>query len=182
MTTSELCKSIEPAELRKRCGEDPSIQIVDVREFPEYAGGHIAAARLLPLRELPERCGELDMALPVVLVCRSGKRSAQAAHLLSARGFRDVSQLTGGLLAWEAASLPLKCEAKAPWALERQVRLGAGLLLLTGLGLSVLWRPAIAVSWFVAAGLVFAALTDTCAMGMLLARMPWNRQERVSCK
>ena len=78
-------------------------------------------------------------------------------------------------MAWEQAGLPLEKEPHAPWALERQVRLVAGLLILLGLGLSHVWPVAIVLAWFVPLGLVFAALTDSCMMGMLLAKLPWNR-------
>jgi hypothetical protein len=78
-------------------------------------------------------------------------------------------------MAWEQAGLPLENDEHAPWALERQVRLAAGSLVLAGLGLSLVWPAAVALSWFVATGLVFAAVTDWCGMGLLLARMPWNR-------
>ena len=77
--------------------------------------------------------------------------------------------------------LPLEKEAHAPWALERQVRLVAGLLILLGLGLSLVWPMAIALAWFVPLGLVFAALTDSCMMGMLLAKLPWNRRVSAAC-
>jgi hypothetical protein len=67
-------------------------------------------------------------------------------------------------------------EAHAAWAIERQVRLVAGSLVLLGLALSYLWPWTIVLAWFVPAGLVFAALTDSCAMDMLIAKMPWNRR------
>jgi hypothetical protein len=62
-----------------------------------------------------------------------------------------------------------------PWSLDRQVRFAAGLLVLVGLALALRWPAAIALSWFVGGGLVFAALTDWCGMGLLLAKAPWNR-------
>jgi hypothetical protein len=99
---------------------------------------------------------------------------------LAALGFDEVHQLDGGLTAWEQAGFPLEKDEGAPWALERQVRFAAGLLVLTGLGLSLVWPPAIGLSWFVATGLVFAGVTDWCGMGLLLAKMPWNRPARGS--
>jgi rhodanese-related sulfurtransferase len=159
--------------------------LLDVREFPEFAAGTIAGARLLPLGELERRAIELDRARPVVCVCSSGKRSTQAAEKLVALGFTHVQQLEGGLRAWEQAGLPVKKDAHAPWALERQVRFTAGLLVLAGLGLSLVWPVAIGLSWFVSVGLVVAAVTDWCGMGLLLAKMPWNRATQPgagSCK
>ena len=168
-------RNFAPAELQARLAAGGPLQLVDVREHPEFAAGRIAGARRLPLGELERRATELDRSLPVVCVCRSGKRSAQAAEKLAALGFTNVQHLDGGLMAWEQAGLPLERDAHAPWALERQVRFAAGLLVLAGLGLSLIWPLAIGLAWFVSAGLVFAAITDWCGMGLLLAKMPWNK-------
>jgi rhodanese-related sulfurtransferase len=167
-----------PAELNVRLAGGDGVQLVDVRGPGEYASGRIGGARLLPLEELERRAGELDRARPVVCVCRSGKRSVQAVGKLKALGFERVEQLAGGMQAWEQAGLPVEKDAGAPWALERQVRFAAGLLVLTGLGLSLVWPAAVALAWLVGAGLVFAAVTDWCGMGLLLAKMPWNRPAR----
>jgi len=168
-------RNLPPAELRSLLAQGERLQLVDVREQAEFAGGRIPGARLLPLGELQSDATELDPLRPVVCVCRSGKRSAQALEKLVALGFDQVQQLDGGLTAWEQAGFPLEKDEQAPWALERQVRLAAGSLVLTGLSLSLVWPPAIGLSWFVGAGLVFAAATDWCGMGLLLAKMPWNR-------
>ena len=150
--------------------------ILDVREFAEYAGGHIHDSRLFPLREIERRASELPRDRSIVTVCRTGHRSEEAAVMLSRVGLNVVGHLEGGTMAWSALGLPLEREARAPWALERQVRLVAGVLVLLGLALSHVWGPAIVLSWFVSLGLVFAAATDSCAMGMFLAKMPWNNQ------
>jgi rhodanese-related sulfurtransferase len=152
-------------------GDSPPL-LVDVREYPEFAAGHIREARCMDLGEF----AGLPKETRIVCVCRSGRRSAEAAARLTELGFPAVDQLAGGMEDWEKAGLPVEREAHAPRALERQVRLSAGLLLLLGLSLSYLWPPAIILAWFVPAGLVFAALTDSCAMGMLLAKAPWNRR------
>ena len=175
---TERKRILTPEEVASLLGSGGPLQLVDVREHPEFAAGRIAGARLLPLGELERRAAELDRAAPVVCVCRSGKRAAQAAEKLVTLGFTRVHQLDGGLLAWEQAGLPVEKDAHAPWALERQVRFAAGLLVLAGLGLSLIWPVAVALSWFVSAGLVFAAVTDWCGMGLLLAKMPWNRPGR----
>jgi rhodanese-related sulfurtransferase len=86
-------------------GED--IQIVDVREPNEWAAGHLPGAVLIPLGELARRAGELDPARPVVVVCRSGNRSATATDLLRRGGFRDVKNLGGGMTAWARAGYPV---------------------------------------------------------------------------
>jgi sulfur dioxygenase len=80
------------------------VQVVDVRAPDEFHGplGHIRGAMLLPMDELEPRIGELDTARPVVTVCRSGTRSAQAATLLGKAGFGQVANLAGGMLRWRA--------------------------------------------------------------------------------
>ncbi|MBL8384086.1 MAG: MBL fold metallo-hydrolase [Burkholderiales bacterium] len=79
-------------------------QIIDVREPEEYAGplGHIAGSRLIPLPQLETRCSEIDPARPVIVVCRSGSRSAQACVLLAKAGMARVANLAGGMLRWRA--------------------------------------------------------------------------------
>jgi len=96
---------ITPNELNAQINNGSDAQIVDVREADEVAAGMIAAARHIPLGDLPARMGELDKARPVVAVCRSGRRSAAAADQLAAAGFTAYT-MTGGLLDWSANGLP----------------------------------------------------------------------------
>jgi 3-mercaptopyruvate sulfurtransferase SseA len=110
----------------------------------------------------------------VVLVCRSGARAEQAERALAEAGMPNVHVLDGGILAWEQAGAPVN-RGRARWDIERQVRFVAGSLVLAGMlgsqGVAELkWLSAA-----VGAGLAFAALTNTCAMGALLARLPFNR-------
>jgi len=173
--------SVQPEELQAWiCGKQP-LQVIDVREFPEFAGGRIGCAHLLPLNELEARADQLDRNTPLVCVCRSGKRSAQAASRLRALGFHNVTQLEGGLVAWEQKGLPLTRDAHAPWSLERQVRFALGLFVLAGLSLSLLWSAAIVMSWIVGVGMVFTAVLDWCGMALLLAKAPWNTRFLRSC-
>ena len=97
-------REIQPHALEEA---GPQVQIVDVREPAEFDGslGHVIGARLIPLAELPARMAELDRARPVVTVCRSGARSAQAAVLLGKAGFAEVANLAGGMLRWRAAGI-----------------------------------------------------------------------------
>jgi glyoxylase-like metal-dependent hydrolase (beta-lactamase superfamily II)/rhodanese-related sulfurtransferase len=92
---------IRPQALEEIAG---SVQIIDVRESGEFNGslGHVPGARLIPLGELKQRVGEISREKPVVTVCRSGARSAQAVVMLQKEGFRDVANLTGGMLRWRA--------------------------------------------------------------------------------
>ena len=95
---------IPPEELQERLKE---VQIVDVREPDEFRGplGRIPGATLIPLKELSTRASELSHDKPIVTVCRSGARSAQAVVLLQKAGFKDVANLHGGMLRWRAEGL-----------------------------------------------------------------------------
>ena len=109
---------IAPAVLEERTagGQGGELQIIDVREPAEFSDtlGHIAGARLIPLSELLQRAGEIDRGRPVVTVCRSGARSAQAVVLLQKAGFPQVANLAGGMLRWRADALPVASTAAAP--------------------------------------------------------------------
>lgn len=102
---------IQPQALQERLAgsTDAAPQVIDVREAPEFtdALGHLHGARLLPLSTLVERSAELDRTRPLVAVCRSGARSAQATLLLQKQGFAQVANLAGGLLRWRAEGLPV---------------------------------------------------------------------------
>ena len=106
---------IQPGVLEERLagGHASDIQVIDVREPAEFADqlGRIAGARLLPLSELSARAGEIDRARPVVTVCRSGARSAQAVVMLQKAGFPKVANLAGGMLRWRAEALPVQTAA-----------------------------------------------------------------------
>lgn len=170
---------IEVCELREELRR--GAELVDVREYPEYAARRVAGARLIPLGEISRRSGEIDRCKPVHLICRTGRRSAEAQRVLVELGFERVVNVSGGLTAWDAEGFPVIQDRKAPWALERQVRLVAGLLVVAGVLLGALVAPPFVwLAGFVGAGLVVAAITDSCLMGTMLARLPWNRQS--SCR
>jgi rhodanese-related sulfurtransferase len=147
------------------------MQIVDVREPAEHATGTLPGAVLAPLGSIQEAAQGWPKDQPLLMVCRSGRRAQKAADELRAMGFECVSVLEGGM-----EGLKPK-EAPRAWALERQVRLVAGSLVFAGSLLGLTLSPwFFGVPLFVGGGLAFAALTDTCAMGMLLMKMPWNRK------
>lgn len=157
--------------------------VIDVREFPEYAAAAIKGSRLVPLSTVEREAAKWDKTEPVLLVCRSGKRAAQAAETLERLGFRNVNVLQGGFEAWKAAGLSVHVEEKKPWSLERQVRAIAGsmVLLFTFLGLVVSpWF--LGLTGFVGAGLLLAGVTDICLMAPTLGKLPWNRASGAECK
>jgi rhodanese-related sulfurtransferase len=170
---------VRPADLTRLRAEHPDIRILDVRTPGEFAVRHIPGSYNVPLHDLAEHRDELASATgPVVVVCESGRRAEQAEGRLAGAGLPSVHVLDGGVAAWEAAGHPLVRPEPggAPWALERQVRLVAGGIVAAAVAASVVWPPARFVAGAIGAGLVVAALTDTCAMGMVLARLPWNRR------
>lgn len=158
-------------------------QVIDVREYSEFEAEKIQQAKLIPLSNFEKQIEEIDRFQPIYLMCRSGNRAKQAADKLVKRGFSDVHVVEGGMLAWSQAGFPTVKGASKVWSLERQVRFAAGSLVVAGVVLSLLIHPyLIALSAFVGAGLVFAAVTDTCGMAMMLARMPWNKTNAAVCE
>jgi rhodanese-related sulfurtransferase len=154
-----------------------TIDLLDVRTPAEFRELHAAGARNVPLDRLDPAAvmRAREGGEPLYVICRSGSRGRQACAKFLAAGFPNVVNVEGGTLAWAECGLPVVRGRKAI-SLERQVRITAGLLVLLGALLGWLVHPALAaLSAFVGAGLVFAGVTDTCGMGLLLARMPWNR-------
>ena len=155
-------------------------QLIDVRSASEFASGHIPGAVNIPMDQIEARLDDLRPAGPIVLICQAGKRARMTAGLLEPCQ-RQISVLEGGTSAWISAGLPVVTSVKTRWSLERQVRLGAGLLVLAGSLLAF----TVHVNWlfpsaFVGLGLSFAGLTDICPMAEILGRMPWNG--RSQCK
>lgn len=185
MTTTTTVTTLRPADLDRLRSEHPDLRIVDVRTPGEFAGRHIPGSYNVPLPQLAEHRQELTTSSttsPVVLVCESGRRAGQAERQLADAGLDQVHVLDGGVAAWESTGLDLvRPDGPAPWGLERQVRLVAGSIVATSIAASVVWPPARYVAGFVGAGLTFAALTDTCAMGMALSKLPYNTRQRGSC-
>lgn len=177
-----MIKQAGVSEINELLNGGGECQVIDVREFSEFNAERIAEAQLMPLSNFEKQAGEIDPAKPVYLMCRSGNRARQAAEKLAKKGFTDIHVVEGGMLAWTQANLPIvKGESKI-WSLERQVRFAAGLLVLTGILLSLAVHPYFVwLSGFVGGGLMFAAVTDTCGMAMILARMPWNQRKALSC-
>ena len=152
---------------------------IDVREYPEFAAGHIEGSRLVPLGQLEQASRAWSKEESFTLICKSGRRAEQGRRQLAAQGFTSLTVLEGGLDAWRAAGNPLLSLARQPWSMERQVRTTAGSLILLTLALayfvSMYFLLATAL---IGAGLVLAGVSDTCMMARLLARLPWNRPAR----
>lgn len=168
--------TIDSHALRERLSSAAPPRILDVRTAGEFETAHIAGAYNVPLDLLREHRREIIRHLDeeVVLVCRSGQRAAQAEETLRAAGLDNVHILDGGMLAWEVEGFAVN-RGPQRWDLERQVRLVAGSIVLGSI-LGSLAAPKL--KWLAAGvggGLTFAALSNTCAMGMLLSKLPYNR-------
>jgi len=174
--------TITPEALQGLRERGEAVELIDVRTPVEYREFHAEPARLIPLDSLDPlavmtgRSGASGH--PLYTICRSGSRGRQAVEKFHAAGFSNVVNVEGGTLAWERAGLPV-VRGKKAMSLERQVRIAAGSLVVIGTALGAFVHPAfLGLAGFVGAGLVFAGVTDTCGMGMILARMPWNQASK----
>lgn len=171
-------KTISASELQQVLARDENAVVLDVRTPAEFGAVHVPQAANVPLDELDSHltAGRIARDQPVYLLCQSGGRATRAAEKLAAQGFAQAVVVEGGTNAWVAAQLPVT-RGEGVIGLERQVRIAAGSLVLTGVLLSYFVHPYfIGLSAFVGAGLVFAGITDWCGMGLLLAKAPWNQR------
>jgi rhodanese-related sulfurtransferase len=168
--------TVNPSSLRSRLGNDAKLRLLDVRSPGEFAAGHIPGSHNIPLGDLPGYTDALvgGVATDLVVVCQSGGRAQLAADQLAAAGHDRVSVLDGGLNAWEQVGGDV-AGGGSSWTIERQVRLVAGSLVLTGILASLKFPRAKFLSGAIGGGLTFAALSNTCLMGSLLSKMPHNR-------
>ena len=170
------CQVEDLEEILKKTEE---CQIIDVREPAEFDSERIEGVVSLPLSNLREDTVRgLRKDKPLYLLCRSGNRACKAADQLEKFGFSDLTVVDGGLQSWVDAGKQVFRGPRRVWSLDRQVRFAAGSLVMAGVILSRLVHPYwVGLSVFVAAGLIFSGITDTCGMAMLLARMPWNTKK-----
>lgn len=169
--------TINPQQLFQAIQNGQPVELIDVRTPVEFREVHVEFARNVPLDQLDAAKvadGRSGSSQPLYVICRSGSRGKQACEMLQAAGYTNVVNVEGGTKAWDEAGLPVVRGQKA-MSLERQVRIAAGTLVLVGALLGYFAHPYwIGLSAFAGAGLIFAGVTDTCGMAMLLARMPWN--------
>jgi rhodanese-related sulfurtransferase len=171
-----LYRHMNPQDAAALLRADAAVRILDVRTVSEFENGHISGAYNVPLDQLHEHAPEIRAASgPVILVCQSGQRAQKAEALLRAAGMSNVRVLAGGMQAWIAAGHQVR-RVRARVSLERQVRIVAGAIVAIG-SLTALfaWPEAAWIPALIGSGLVFAGVSDTCAMGMLLAKLPYNR-------
>jgi rhodanese-related sulfurtransferase len=181
MTTASA--AFTPAALQPLVEGGRAPRLLDVRTPGEFRTSHIPGAYNVPLDTLRKHRSELlgHLGGDVVLVCRSGARATQAGQILAEAGLPGLRVLDGGMTAWEAAGAPVD-RGPQRWDLERQVRLVAGSAVLIS-GVVGIFVPGVhLIGTAIGAGLAFAALTNTCAMGMMLSKLPYNRGPRTDIR
>ena len=179
--------TITPRQLNDRLQQGEKLHLLDVRTPAEHAEIHVPGVHLVPLDRLDAtRLASVDdfaKVQPLYIFCRTGNRAKQAAEKLEKGGYKQCHVVEGGTMAWAEAGLPVNRGTSKVISLERQVRIAAGAIVLTGVLLAQFVNPAfIWLSGFVGAGLLFAGISDWCGMGMLIAKLPWNQRGVATCK
>jgi rhodanese-related sulfurtransferase len=168
--------TFDTAAVRRLLDDGADVRVIDVRTGGEFETAHIPGSYNVPLDTLGEHREEIrrHVSETVVLVCQSGNRASQAERKLAEIGMSNVHVLEGGIAAWQAGGGPVN-RGRQRWSLERQVRLVAGLIVLLAVTASAAVPPLKWLAGFVGAGLTFAAVSNTCAMGTVLGKLPYNR-------
>jgi rhodanese-related sulfurtransferase len=173
-----MTAAITSAELNERIASRTPLQILDVRTPAEYETAHIDGSYNVPLDVLKSHGSDvadrLDHGDDLVLVCRSGQRASQAAELLQRTGVDGGRVLRNGITEWESQGFEVNRGAER-WDLERQVRLVAGSIVLSAVVGSVAIPRLKWLAAGIGGGLTFAAVSNTCAMGTALSKLPYNR-------
>lgn len=168
-----VCPHVSGSDVASSTGD---LVLLDVRSPIEFETEHIAGSANIPLDAIDSRFDEVSRTGELVVICRSGKRAERAAYALMGRGFQP-KVLDGGLVAWRKAGLPVK-EGKKRLSIERQIQLIVGSGVLTGVLLGAFVNQwFLIIPGFFGAGLTFAGLSGTCALGILLGKAPWNKLE-----
>lgn len=150
--------------------------LLDVRTPAEFRGEKIPDSVNLPLDKLRQRVDGLKGRERIVLVCASGNRATKARDILAEYSI-DAVVLESGLQGWKARGFEIEAGTTGVISMERQVRIVAGFMVAVGSFLAILVNPNFAaLSAFVGLGLMFAGITDTCGMAVLLAKLPYNQE------
>lgn len=172
----EADTSVTADQLREVLSGGERAQLIDVRPYPDFAGRHIEGSVCVPLSSLEKKAAEIDRSRPVYLICRKGIAAQRAEARLKTLQVGDTHVLEGGIDSWSEAGFPVVKKPVTTWSLERQVRLTGGSIVLLGVALGWAVHPAfLLLSAFIAAGLVYSAISDSCGMALMLCKLPWNR-------
>lgn len=171
---------MSPSELAEKLQSEQAPLLVDVRTPVEYESLRVPGSHNVPLDLLQKNKEALaeQFSGEIVLICQTGNRANQALQQLRAAGVDTARVLEGGVVAMEAQHSQHTHRGQQRWAMDRQVRMVAGSLVLTGFLGSKLISPKVGyLAGAIGAGLTFSALTDSCAMAAALNKMPWNKVE-----
>jgi len=169
-------RTISPKEAYETLQQEGAQAILlDVRSGSEFNSLHAEPAVNIPLDRLDASSAEKFKGKKVLCICQSGKRGEKAGELLAKSGLADVVNVEGGTAAWDLNNLPV-VRGRGGISLERQVRIAAGLMVasFTLLGMFVSSYFLI-IPLLVGSGLVFAGITDTCGLSVVLMKCPWNQ-------
>lgn len=172
--------TITPAKLGELSRSGKKVRLIDVRTPAEFREVHVTFAENVPLDQLNPAAlingQSAALGEPIYFICKSGGRSQMACEQATKAGLKNVVNVEGGTLACVDAGLPV-VRGRKTISLDNQVRILAGSIVLAGVGLGWWVHPAFfGLSAFIGAGFVFAGLTNTCGMGIMLSKMPWNQK------
>ncbi len=175
MATATAVAHIDTDDLQSLLGRRSEAILVDVRSPGEFASVHIDGSKNLPLDLLHEHLDDVRQRVsgPVAVICAQGVRSEQASVALAGAGVPDVRVVSGGIQAWQARGGEV-IRGDGHWAMDRQVRLVAGSMVLTGVLTSLVIPRAKWLAAGVGAGLFYSAVSNSCAMAAVLGRLPYN--------
>jgi rhodanese-related sulfurtransferase len=186
---SSVIAEYEPADVKAML-RDGKARLIDVREPDEHRRERIDGATLIPGGSITVDqisaggsggAGGGSDGVVSILHCRSGRRSLEAAQKLARAGHAGAASMKGGIEAWKAAGLPTTVDAKAPMPIMQQTQVVIGACVLASVLAGVFWNPwALIVAGFMACGLLFAGLSGTCGLAVVLAKMPWNKAPATS--
>lgn len=152
---------------------------LDVRSSAEFETEHIEGSCNIPLEEcIKHKKGISKIDKNIILICRTGNRAKIALQHLSKEGIKNVEIMKGGIIGCDKNQRKMII-GKQKWCIDRQVRLVAGSLVAGGVVLGYLISPMFfLLSGFVGAGLVLSSLTNSCTMGMMLMKLPYNKSTK----
>ena len=181
MNTLQAKTSIQPLELQRLLSEGGPAQLVDVRTPGEFAAAHVPGAKLIPLGDLDPAAFRRERGvegIPVYVLCQSGGRARKAIEKFEQAGVHGCVLVEGGTQGWMDAGLPVTRGKSNVLPLMRQVQITVGLISALGAVLALSANPLFAIiPLATGCGLMFAGITGTCGMALLLAKMPWNRAQ-----
>ena len=173
-------KRIHPVDLMTNKSAD--LCVLDVRTAAEVKAAALPNCLHIPLHELTAERLQSEIAAKgkngaqIYLLCQAGRRAEMAAEQLQGKLNAELIIIEGGMNAVKQSNIPLAEQGRTVIPLERQVRIAAGLLIITGAVLGTWVNPGFyGLCAFVGAGLTFAGITDICPMGMMIAKAPWNK-------